>query len=264
VPSALTVAVLSRRDRLLIAATVVIITALAWAYLVHLDQRMSADMEYDKAMAAMGMTTQMAWTVTDAWFAFAMWVVMMTGMMAPAAAPVLMLFAAAQLKRGGRTPWPPIGIFALGYAVAWTGFSAGAVFAQWILQRASMLTGAMAAAGPRLAGAILILAGIYQLTPWKNRCLSHCRSPLGFLMTSWRHGNLGSFKMGLRHGIYCLGCCWALMCVLFVVGVMNLFWIAALTGFVMLEKVGPAGEVIARIAGAAMIVLGAGEIVMMR
>jgi predicted metal-binding membrane protein len=121
----------------------------------------------------------------------------------------------------------------------------------------------MAASRPLLAAAILIAAGAYQLSRLKGRCLTHCRSPLGFLMTNWRDGRLGAFRMGLRHGVYCLGCCWALMGVLFVVGVMNLVWVAALTGFVLLEKIGPAGAVIARIAGAAMILAGVVEIVMM-
>ena len=114
----------------------------------------------------------------------------------------------------------------------------------------------MAASSPRLGGAILIAAGAYQLTPWKGKCLSHCRSPLGFLMTNWRDGKLGAFQMGIHHGAFCLGCCWALMCVLFVVGVMNLVWVAALTGFVLIEKTGPAGVIIARAAGAAMVLLG--------
>ena len=105
------------------------------------------------------------------------------------------------------------------------------------------------ASSPHLAGAILVAAGAYQLTPLKGACLTHCRSPLGFLMTNWRDGTLGALRMGVRHGAYCLGCCWALMCVLFVVGVMNLVWVAALTAFVLLEKVGPAGAIVARVAG---------------
>jgi predicted metal-binding membrane protein len=253
----------SRRYPILIPAVVVLITILAWAYLIYLDYQMAEGIEYEKAMAAMGMTVHAAWTARDAVFAFAMWAVMMVGMMAPAAIPVLVLFGAAQASRGERTASLAVFIFGFGYAVVWTGFSAGAAFAQWILQQTALLTTAMAAAGPHLAGAILIAAGAYQLTPWKSRCLTKCRSPLGFLMTNWRNGNLGSFKMGLHHGVYCLGCCWALMGVLFVVGVMNLVWVAALTCFVVLEKVGPAGVVVARMAGAAMILTGIVEIVMM-
>jgi predicted metal-binding membrane protein len=261
--SSLTAPALSRRDRAFILTSIVLITGLAWAYLFYLDHRMKAAMEYDNAMAAMGMTVSAAWTAGDAGFAFAMWTVMMVGMMAPAAAPVLVLFAAAHTKRTDPGAWPAVFIFGFGYAVVWTAFSAGATFVQWALQQRAMLTGAMAAAGPRLAAAILIIVGIYQLTPWKGRCLTHCRSPLGFLMSHWRDGKLGSFKMGLRHGVYCVGCCWALMGALFVVGVMNLFWVAMLTAFVLLEKVGPAGAMIARIAGAGMILLGVLKILKM-
>jgi predicted metal-binding membrane protein len=119
-----------------------------------------------------------------------------------------------------------------------------------------MLSPMMAASSPRVGGAILLAAGVYQLTPFKRACLTHCRSPLGFLMTHWRGGTRGALLMGLRHGAYCLGCCWALMGVLFAVGVMNLLWVAALTVFVLVEKSGPAGIVIARAAGAAMIAWG--------
>jgi predicted metal-binding membrane protein len=256
-------AVLPRRDRILISAAVGLITLLAWAYLIHLDRQMTAGAEYDKAMAAMGMTSSTAWTAIDALFAFNMWAVMMVGMMAPAAMPVLMLFAIAHAKRG-EPERLAVFIFGTGYVAVWCGFSAAAVLVQWILQQRAMLTSAMAAAGPRLAGAILVAVGLYQLTSWKSRCLSNCRSPLGFLMTNWRDGKLGAFRMGLLHGADCLGCCWALMCALFVVGVMNLLWVATLTAFVLLEKVGPAGATIARIAGVVMIMLGAFEIIAMK
>ena len=119
-----------------------------------------------------------------------------------------------------------------------------------------MLSPASTTSNTRLSGAILVGAGVYQLTPWKGACLTHCRSPLGFLMTNWRAGALGAVQMGLRHGVYCLGCCWLLMCLLFVVGVMNLVWVAALAAFVLVEKIGPFGLIVARVAGAIMIVVG--------
>lgn len=252
---------LSRRDRLLIPACIVLVTLLAWAYLVHLDRQMSADMEHDTMMAAMGMTgmgmaMDMPWTAADFLFTFAMWAVMMIGMMAPSASPMLMLFAGTRAGRGERGVSLATLIFGLGYITVWTGFSAAAALAQWGLHAAAMLSPAMASSSGRLTGAILIAAGAYQLTPWKSRCLTHCRSPLGFLMTNWSDGTWGAFRMGFRHGAYCLGCCWALMCVLFVVGVMNLIWVAVLTCFVLIEKVGPAGAIVARGAGAAMVVRG--------
>jgi len=255
-PSLSPVAALPNRDRVVIAACVVLLTALAWAYLIHLDRQMSASMEFASQMAAMGMTMDKPWTAADAFFTFAMWAVMMVGMMAGTAMPTLLLFASAHAGRGQRGA--PLGVllFGLGYLTVWTGFSALATFAQWALHRAAMLSPAMQTSSPRLAGVILLAAGAYQLTPWKGACLTHCRSPLGFLMTNWRDGKWGAIRMGLVHGAYCLGCCWALMSVLFVVGVMNLAWVAALTVFVLLEKIGPAGEIVARVAGVAIAVRG--------
>ena len=207
-------------------------------------------------MVQMGLTMDMSWTAADVFFTFAMWAVMMVGMMAGTAAPVLLLFAAARAGRGGRGMRLAVLMFGLGYMTVWVGFSACAALAQWALHQTALLSPSMAASSPYLASAILIVAGAYQLTPWKGACLTHCRSPLGFLMTNWRDGRLGALQMGVRHGAYCLGCCWALMCVLFVVGVMNLVWVATLTGFVLLEKIGPAGTVVARVAGAAMVIAG--------
>jgi predicted metal-binding membrane protein len=250
------VAALSRRDRLVIWICLGLVTALAWAYLVHLGRQMSASMAHDSMMADMGMTMDMPWTATDVFFTFTMWAVMMVGMMTGTAAPMLLLFAGAHAARGARGMPPAVVMFGLGYIIVWVVFSAGAALAQWGLHHAAMLTPAMAASSGRLAGGILVAAGAYQLTPVKGACLTRCRSPLGFLMTSWRDGALGALQMGLRHGAYCLGCCWLLMCLLFVVGVMNLVWVAALTAFVLVEKIGPFGLIVARTAGAIMIVAG--------
>jgi predicted metal-binding membrane protein len=258
-----TIAVLARRDRILIASCIAVITLLAWAYLVYLEREMAAMMEHERMMAAMGMAMDMSWKPADVLFNFAMWVVMMVGMMAPAATPMLLLFAASRAGREKRAVSPATLAFGSGYLVVWSAFSAGATLAQWGLHQAALLSGAeMASSSRLLSGAILVAVGAYQLTPWKNRCLTHCRSPLGFLMTNWRDGTMGSFSMGVRHGAFCLGCCWALMCVLFVVGVMNLLWVAVLTIFVLLEKIGPAGWLVARAAGVSLIV--AGVVVMMR
>ena len=217
---------------------------------------MSASVDYDAMMAQMGMAMDRRWTAADVFFTFAMWAVMMIGMMAGTAIPVLLLFAASQRARAGRNLTPSVVMFGLGYLSVWLGFSACAAAAQWTLHQATMLAPSMRLANPRLAGGILLAAGAYQVTPFKGSCLTQCRSPLGFLMTHWRDGRLGAFSMGARHGGYCLGCCWALMCVLFVVGVMNLVWVALLTGFVMSEKVGPAAAVVSRIAGVIMMALG--------
>jgi len=258
----LAVAALPRRDRVVIVVCLIAITLLAWLYLVRLGREMSASMEHEQMMADMGMTMDMPWTATDAFFTFAMWAVMMVGMMTPSAAPMLLLFAASQRRRGADAALFGTLAFGLGYLLVWTGFSAVAATAQWALHQAAMLSPAMATSGTRVSAAILIAAGLYQVTPLKGACLAHCRTPLGFLMSHWRNGTVGAVRMGIEHGTYCLGCCWALMCVLFVVGVMNLMWVAALTIFVLLEKVGPAGAFVARVGGVVMIA--AGAIVLLR
>ncbi len=249
-------AALSRRDAVLILISIALITALAWLYLIHLDRQMASSMAENQMMAAMGMPMEQPWTVADLLFTFAMWAVMMLGMMGPSAAPMILLFASAQSRSGKRNAAVAAGVFGLGYAFVWTAFSAGAALAQWGLHQAALLSPAMAVLSPRIGGAVLIAAGLYQMTPWKSACLTHCRSPLSFLMEHWQEGRWGAFGIGAHHGAYCLGCCWALMIVLFVVGVMNLVWVAALAAFVLLEKAGPYGTAVARVAGAALIVYG--------
>jgi predicted metal-binding membrane protein len=247
---------LPARDRVLISTCIVLVTALAWAYLVRLDRQMTSSMDYATMMARMGMPVNVPWTRADVFFTFAMWAVMMVGMMTGSAAPVMLLFAAALAGRRARAGPLMVLMFGLGYVIVWCGFSACAAVAQWALHQAAMLSPAMAASSPTVGGAILVTAGAYQLTPIKVACLTQCRSTLGYLMTRWRDGITGALRMGLGHGMYCLGCCWGLMSVLFVVGVMNLVWVAALTGFVLLEKMGPAGVVVARTTGAIMILAG--------
>jgi predicted metal-binding membrane protein len=244
------------RDRIVIWACLAGITTLAWAYLIRLDRQMSTSMEYDLAMAAMGMSMQASWSAADVWFTFLMWMIMMVGMMTPSAAPTVMLFAGMEARREQRRIPISALTFGLGYLVVWAGFSVVAAVAQWGLHEAALLSPAMRASSPRLAGAVLVAAGAYQLTPLKTACLTHCRSPLGFLMTSWRNGATGAFAMGCRHGAYCVGCCWALMTILFAVGVMSLAWVAVLAGFVLLEKLSPAGLTLSRGTGAMLVLLG--------
>jgi predicted metal-binding membrane protein len=231
--------------------------AVAWVYMLHLEQRMSAGAEYRRAMIAMGMTVGPEWTLPEVLLTFAMWVVMMIGMMAPSASPVLVLFRSTRPRTGGNgTAAVETAMFGVGYAAIWVGFSAAATLLQIVLRQSSLLSDSMAVSDPYLSGSILIAAGLYQLTTWKNVCLAHCRSPLGFLMHNWRAGKSGAFNMGWRHGLHCVGCCWALMSVLFAVGCMNLVWVAALTIFVLLEKAGPRGATVARLGGFALIALG--------
>jgi predicted metal-binding membrane protein len=232
------------RDRLVIASCIVVITALAWTYLVHLSSQ------------KMTMPMSASWTGADFFFTFAMWSVMMIGMMSATAFPVLSLFSGMQKNRTGRAPDKTVLLFGVGYLIVWIGFSSVAALAQWALHEAAVLSTGMATTSSVLAGIVLLLAGAYQLTPTKGACLRQCQSPLGFLMTNWREGAKGALAMGLKHGKYCLGCCWALMCVLFVVGVMNLAWVAALTGFILIEKFGRSGFYVARLGGVAMMAAG--------
>jgi predicted metal-binding membrane protein len=144
----------------------------------------------------------------------------------------------------------------IGYVAAWTGFSIAATLAQEVLHSAALVS-SMGIGTSRIFGGIVLMAtGIFQWTPLKNACLHHCRSPIGFMLTEWRDGNRGAFQMGLHLGAYCVGCCWLLMALLFIAGVMNLWWIAAITAFVLLEKVAPAGLWIARASGLMLLLWG--------
>jgi len=245
----------SLRDRALIASCIVVITGLAWAYLIRLNRQMPS-VEAESMMAAMGMVMNQPWGAGDLLLTFAMWAVMMVGMMAVPALPVLLLFAGMRAQRVDRGLVPTVPSFGFGYLFVWVAFSACATAAQWALHERALLSSTMATSSTLLAGLILIAAGVYQLTPLKTGCLARCRSPLGFLMSSWRDGSSGAFQMGLRHGIFGLGCCWALMAVLFVVGVMNLTWVGVLTVFILAEKLGPTGAHVSRAGGAILIALG--------
>jgi len=169
---------------------------------------------------------------------------------------MILLFATINRRRSATgTPWAT-GLFALAYWVLWAAFSIAATGAQWGLEHARLLSATMATASTSLAGAVFLLAGVYQLTPLKQACLRRCRSPLEFLSHYWQGGALGAFRMGLRHGLFCLGCCWAIMALLFVGGLMNVLWIAALALFVLAEKVVPAGGLIGQAGGVALILWG--------
>jgi len=254
----------ARCDRIIVVACAVSISALAWLYLVRLAHTMPMDAVAGMPMDAMAdvpmsmaMPTPASWSLAELAFLFWMWLLMMVGMMVPSAAPVMLLFAAAQARRGAREARVAVSLFALGYAIVWTAFSAIAALAQWSLHASAMLSPAMAASSTRVAGAILCAAGVYQLLPLKSACLSRCRSPIAFLMTRWRDGLPGALEMGLRHGGWCLGCCFTLMTVLIAVVVMNLLFVAALALFVLLEKTGPAGLVVARAGGVLLLAAGA-------
>ena len=212
-------------------------------------------------MPAMQMSGFDSWNASALLLLFLMWAVMMVAMMVPSAVPMIQGFVAVnERRRNASRPVIPVGVFVLGYIVAWTSFSAAAALAQWGLHRAALLSPMMVSTSPILSGGLLLAAGIFQWTPLKRACLRNCRSPLTFLMSGWRDGTAGAFFMGLHHGAYCVGCCWALMVLLFVVGVMNLLWVAVIALFVIAEKVLPRGELIAHIAGVALVAVGIGVI----
>jgi predicted metal-binding membrane protein len=205
------------------------------------------------AMAGAMAPSIRAWAPADFAFMFAMWAVMMVGMMTPSVAPMLLLYAGVGRKAAeSGTPFVSTGWFFAGYLAVWTAFSALATLAQWALTTLALLTPMMAASSATLGGIVLIAAGLYQWTPLKETCLRSCQAPLAFLMAhgGFRDQPLGALRLGIAHGGYCLGCCFGLMALLFVGGIMNVLWIAGLTILVLLEKIVPAGRLIPRISGA--------------
>ena len=242
---------LARRDRYVVLAGLAAIAGLSWLYLVYLVARV----DMGGIDAAMPMLEP--WTITDAVLMFVMWAVMMMAMMIPSAAPMILLHAAILRKRGdGASLAAPTAAFTGGYLVVWTAFSTAATAAQWGLEQVALLSPMMVSTSAYLGGGLLVAAGLYQMTPLKEACLRYCRSPVQFISEHWRKGARGAFRMGLEHGLYCVGCCWVLMALLFVGGVMNLLWIAALAGFVLLEKMIPHGAFAGRVAGGLMIAAG--------
>ena len=266
-----------RRDRLVVVIALVAVIVLSWAYILagagmgmsafemtQMTQSVGVSDSTQPSMQEMSTGGKAAdslmatgtWTVGYAVVIFLMWWVMMFGMMLPSAAPLLLLFARMMRKEKG-APYVPTGVFALGYVVMWAAFSAIATGAQWGLEASGLLSGIMVGTSAVLAAALLIAAGVWQLTPLKNACLRHCRSPIGFLSAHWRPGRTGAFRMGLVHGAFCLGCCWFLMALLFYGGVMNLYWIIGLALYILIEKLLPAGVRIGQLTGVALIAWGA-------
>lgn len=251
-----------RREQVLALAGTVVLCLLAWRYLVVEAAGMSE-------MAAMTGVEGMERTgerpgPAELGYLFTMWSVMMVAMMLPSALPTILLFTKLQQGRrersaagepggrrpdgggrvggggpGGGLPGAATLLFVGGYLIAWSAYSGVAAITQWALQAALLVSPAMVSVSSELSGGLLLLAGAYQLTPMKERCVRHCRSPLSFLTSHWREGAGGAVRMGIHHGAYCVGCCWALMALLFVLGVMNLFWVLALAALVLLEKAVP-------------------------
>ena len=243
-------------ENLIVGSALFLLALLAWISMAWFAGQMQAPAPGISDMPGMdmgAMTPVFApWSAAHVFFIFAMWSVMMVGMMTPSASPMILIYGqvARQAQTLGRTFAPP-GWFALGYLFSWTLFAAAATAAQYGFERAALLTPMLATANKFVSGGVFIAAGLYQWTPLKDSCLTQCRAPLAFVQ---RHGGfqptpLGSLRLGARHGVYCVGCCGALMALLFVAGVMNLLWIAGLMIFVLLEKLAPGGRLLGRVAG---------------
>jgi len=232
------------------------ITLLSWIYLIRMAAAMHAAATDKAVHAAMGMPEMAAWGAAEFVMLFLMWAVMMAAMMLPSASPIILIVVGTYRRRGGRGAALHAGLFAAGYVLAWTAFSAVAAFAQLQLHRAAVLSADMASQSAIAGGAILVAVGIYQWLPLKAACLAHCRSPITFLTQSWREGLDGAIAMGARHGLYCVGCCWAVMASLFAAGVMNLLWVGAIAVFVLAEKIAPRALHLDRVAGAVLVVWG--------
>jgi predicted metal-binding membrane protein len=268
---------LLQRDRLIILSALGMIAAIAWGYILWLAahpsmpgmnmaapsaMRQISGLGSMPSMPAPSMTNPKfaAWSPAEFGFMFVMWGAMMIGMMTPSAAPMILVYARVGRQAAERgTPLAATSWFAGGYLLAWIAFALVATAAQAWLSGGAAMSPQMRLAQNWVGGTILIIAGLYQWMPLKDRCLVHCRAPLSFIQQhgGFKRDGLGSLRLGLEHGAYCIGCCWLLMALLFVGGVMNLLWVAGLTFLVLGEKIVPMGRALARAAGAAMVAWGA-------
>ena len=253
---------LFRRDTVIVAGALVVLLFLAWAALLAGAGTGMDPLAMSGWLRPGGAPGQSASWSAGYWLvSFFMWAVMMVAMMLPSASPMVLLYArvARQAERKGQmeTASTAVTLFVLGYLSLWLLFSAAAVALQWALEQSGAMTAMMLMRSPTAAGALLIGAGLYQLTPLKEACLAHCRSPASFLAAHWRRGRLGAWQMGLEHGTYCIGCCAALMLLLFAGGIMNLLWIVVLAILVAAEKLLPFGERMRRPVGVLLLIGGA-------
>lgn len=238
------------RERLIALTSLLGLAALAWLYLWQEAARMST-MSMVSAMDVNVMSVE--WLLPT----FTMWTIMMVGMMLPSALPAMLLYGTMVRKHRERgSTLPSLWIFATGYLAMWTGFSLAASVLQGVLRTYDLVTSMMVSNSIWLSASLLIVAGVYQWLPAKEACLNKCREPLQFFLFRWRPGAFGALRMGVEHGAFCIGCCWALMLLLFTAGVMNLLWVALIAGYVLIEKLLPASRWTTRLAGLAMIATG--------
>ena len=240
------------RERWVVAAGLAGAIALSWLYLVPASRDMYGAMD---GLSAWMM--QADWDVRYFVLIFLMWFVMMIGMMLPSAAPAILLYATVMRNSAqAEAPVARTYAFAGGYLLAWAAFSLAATVLQRALAEAALLSMMMESSSPALGATLLIVAGIYQWTPLKEKCLTYCRGPAAFLAQNFRPGIGGALRLGVHHGLYCVGCCWALMLLLFFGGVMSLLWIGAITVFVLLEKLAPYGAQGGRLSGVLLMAMG--------
>ncbi len=243
------IALASREPRAIVILFVAIL--LGWAFLIW------AVVDKTHPLAQLMMPMDHAWSVGNGLAVFLMWSAMMMAMMLPAAAPMILTFVTlCRHKHQAGRAW----IFVTAYLAIWTAFSVSATTLHWGLQTTGLITPMMTSDSIWLTGILLVVAGAVQFTPLKEVCLRHCRTPMGFLLTEWKDGVVGAWRMGVKHGLICLGCCWALMGLLFVAGVMNIAWVAALTAAVVIEKLHPSGVNVGKFLGAVLIVTGVVQI----
>jgi predicted metal-binding membrane protein len=260
-----------RRDRFIVGVALAALVILSWAYLLLGAGIGTPALQMSGIPTAPHMSDPMAmmqpapWTVGYALLIFIMWWLMMLATMLPSAAPMILLYAALTRQHvESRSPFTGTGLFAIGYLAVWAVFSAVAVFLQWQLGRLALLSPMMVTTSVIFGALLLIGAGIWQFTPLKHACLRHCRAPAEFLTAHWRAGQAGAIQMGVLHGVYCLGCCWSLMLLLFYGGIMNVYWIAGLAVIILIEKIAPLGIWISGLFGVALIVWGASLIIHVR
>ena len=240
------------RERLTVLAGLAGAIGLSWLWLVPASRDMYGAMD---GLSAWMM--QADWDARYFLLVFLMWAVMMVGMMLPSAAPAILLYASVMKNSAGaQAPVARSYAFAGGYLLAWAGFSLAATLLQWALAEVGLLSMMMESSSRTLGAALLVIAGVYQWTPLKDKCLTYCRGPAAFITQHFRPGIGGALTLGAHHGLYCVGCCWALMLLLFVGGVMSLLWIAAITIFVLLEKLAPLGAQGGRLSGALLVAAG--------
>jgi predicted metal-binding membrane protein len=245
---------LLRRERVIVAGALGALTVLSWTYFIWLSSATSGSMP---DMPGMAMSQSLhPWTAVELSIGFAMWSTMMIGMMTPSIAPGILMYARLEFTQN--EPLAPTGWFVGGYLLAWLGFAFIATITQAALLEAGAMTPTLRSSSGLLSGTVFILAGGYQLSMLKNTCLTICRSPTSFIHAQggYTSGISSALKLGLKHGVYCVGCCWSLMALLFVVGVMDLVWMAVLSIWVLLEKIFPRPGVMTRLSGFALLITG--------